>query len=264
VEGNRTQNFTPRNATRLQHGPILARVFGVPADRVQMRLYANEDPAAYDRDSDSFLSREHAQRQEILAGWKALGMEPDDLGYLGDSDEIFSRDYYRALQYCDRTVFLDYERGRCRHNETGLKSTTLIFEGSPDCATKDRWGHRPDIFVGHCLEEIGDENLHPKAPRPYEGSMDRAKGYGDRETQSWAGEDNIIDGRYPLYNAADTRRIGGSVMVQRRQEGHSAFTGYHFHNFFAGGRRDPAPAPDLRAQPAHRLLVQALGPGPRH
>jgi Glycosyltransferase family 17 len=234
VEGNRTQNFTPRNASRLEHGPHLARIFGVASGQVQVRLYANENRTAFDGDYDSFLSREHAQRQEALAGWKDLGMRPDDLGYLGDSDEIFTRDFYLALQHCDGIRHLDYDSGRCKYSETGLKSTTLNFEGSPDCPTHDRWGYRPDIFLGHCIEGIGDEALHPKAPRPYEGSMDRAEGFGRPGSGSRAGEDNITDGRYPLLNAADMRRIGGAVMVQRRQPGFSVYTAYHFHNFFAG------------------------------
>jgi hypothetical protein len=234
VEGNRTQNFSPRKAVRQSHGPAMAQIFGVSPDRVQLRLRVNEDPDRFRHDVDQYLSREQWQRQDILNGWKELGMEPDDLGYLTDSDEIFTRDFMRALQYCDKIRHLDYPRGRCKHTETGLKAAVLVFESSPECVTKDRWWYKSDVFLGRCVEEIGDELQNPKAPRPRPDSMDRARGWGDRETGSWAGEDNVTDGRYPMYNAGDMRRIGGAQMRSRRQEGHAATTGYHFHNFFAG------------------------------
>jgi hypothetical protein len=233
VEGNRTQNFSPRTARRLSHGPALAKIFGVPSDRVQVRLHVNEDENRFKDDVDVYLSREQFQRSSILLGWKDLGMLPDDLAYLSDSDEIFSRDFFRALQYCDAIKHFDYQRGKCKHTETGIKATVLIFESSPECINKGRVGWKPDVFLGRCIEGFGDESKNPKAPRPRPDSMDRARGWGDHG-QNWDAENNVTDGRYPLYSAADMRRIGGVEKLRARaQEGYSIYTGYHFHNFFS-------------------------------
>jgi hypothetical protein len=230
VEANRTQNFTPRNVTRQHHGPILAKIFGIPDESVMMRVYVNEESTNfYANDKLKFISREHDQRQDIIHGWKEMGMQPEDLGFLADADETFTRDFFRALQYCDNISLLNYQVGQCRHDRNGLKSATLVYESSPDCPTELRRGYRPDLFEGHCIEGIGNSSFHPTAPRRSK-SIDRAPGWGYQN--QWYEEAKITDGRYPLYNAADMRKMGGSFMIHRKQEGYSDYTGYHLHNFF--------------------------------
>ena len=74
VEGNRTQNFTPRKFMRLNHTNTFRLLFGT--NNVQIRSFVNEDHKLLN------LHREHEQRSEILKGWKELGMTGDDVGLL--------------------------------------------------------------------------------------------------------------------------------------------------------------------------------------
>jgi Glycosyltransferase family 17 len=229
VESNRTQNFTPRNLTRQDHGPILANIFGVPHERVVVRLFVNEELPERKPGLTSSIAREHAQRQDIIQGWKEMGMQPEDLGFLADADETFSRDFFRALQLCEGIQLLDYRVGKCRHDVTGVKASVQIFESSPECPTVERTGYRPDVFIGHCIEGIGNATAHPPAPRRA-GTMERAPGWGFRG--NWGEEEKITTGEYPLYNALDLRKIGGARIIPRSQTGYSHYSGYHFHNFF--------------------------------
>jgi hypothetical protein len=129
VESNRTQSFKPRQFQRLHHGPAIQKVFGTP--NLQVRAYVNETRRLHP------LTREHLQREEILKGWKAMGMEPDDIGYLGDLDETFTRDFLRAVQTCELDI-LTYDSHQCERAK--IVSTTRTFEGSPECiAEKDWW-----------------------------------------------------------------------------------------------------------------------------
>jgi hypothetical protein len=228
VESNRTQNFYPRNFTHLDHASILSQIYGVPVEKIQIRSYIDESPTVRG------LNREQQQRAEILYGWKELGMQPTDIGYLADADETFTRDFFRAVQVCDKIPALEYHKHHCHYGRNGIRARTMVFETSPECITQDRSWFHPDMFVGACIEEIGDEKLNPKAPRAGKSTFFRAKGYGNK---GWAKVDNITDNRYPLYNAADFRRIGGGrtyqvdeSLVQAKEYG--SFTGYHFHNFF--------------------------------
>jgi hypothetical protein len=68
-----------REAVRRAHGPHMAGIFGVPESRVQVRLFVNENEnaTAYQRDVDRKLSREHAQRQDIIRGWREVGDATD-------------------------------------------------------------------------------------------------------------------------------------------------------------------------------------------
>ena len=44
------------------------------------------------------LERENFQRQQFLELWLANGMAADDIGFLGDIDEVWTRDAFRAMQ----------------------------------------------------------------------------------------------------------------------------------------------------------------------
>jgi Glycosyltransferase family 17 len=268
VEANRTQNLTPRKLRQLHHGPIIADLFGVPSSMVQVRTFVDESESVHQvgRTELQSLQREHRQRQEILRGWKALGMQGNDIGFLADADESLTRDFVRAVQTCHGIPQLDYATHNCHHASVKILTTTRIFEASPECITQDREGWHPELMLGHCLEEIGNASHHPYAPRDNDSphSVLRAVGFG-HHCSDWNGEANITDGRYPLWSAADFRRTcGGSQarllshvqststvkpneplssmsLLQQGQKAAGAgggswydkYTAFHAHNFFA-------------------------------
>lgn len=128
VESNRTQTFQPRKFQRLHHTNALQKAFGT--SQVQVRAYVNEQHQI------SSMTREHLQREEILKGWKEMGMGPDDIGYVGDLDETFTRDFLRAVQTCHVDI-LDYETHQCENAK--ILSDARVFEGSPECISEKGW-----------------------------------------------------------------------------------------------------------------------------
>jgi hypothetical protein len=239
VESNRTQNFSKRRFQRLASTETFQELFGMSTTEqrvnVQVRPYVNEEGGR----NQGPMTREHAQRAEILKGWKELGMTSQDVGYLTDSDETFTRDFLRAVQVCDGIDQLDYHKHYCAHAGVKMISNTRVFQGSPECISEGQSWFHPDMIIGACLEGIGDETMHPKAPR-WPGSFLRAKGFGGEgfgnDCTDWEGESKIVDNRYPLLNAADFRRLCGGRMVglnTREFPEYGPYTGYHFHNFFA-------------------------------
>jgi hypothetical protein len=107
-----------------------------------------------------------------------MGMQPTDIGIIADADECFTRDFFRAVQYCEDIEPLDYkEKGQCRHDVTGIRSATFIYESSPERPTEKRIGDRPGLFPVHCIEGIGNSTLHLHAPRQ-PNSINRAHGWG--------------------------------------------------------------------------------------
>jgi Glycosyltransferase family 17 len=247
VESNRTQNLTPRKFRHLNDSALISQMFGTT---VQIRPYLDEHRNKF------FLEYEHAQRQEILYGWKDIGMLPEDVGLLADMDEIFTRDFLRAAQTCDNIDLFTYkdenptnatdEKGHvattfsghsCQHQYTKLIGLASVFESTPECITAKRNWHHPDMILGHCIEGIGE---HPPAPRDRQYPLKRSKGFGEK-CKEWDGEDAIIDPKkYPSWNAGDFRRTCGGRMVAREKTNfplffkasNSPYTAYHFHNFF--------------------------------
>jgi hypothetical protein len=182
------------------------------------------------------LTREHAQRNEIIRGWKLLGMQPDDIGVLSDTDETFTRDYLRAIQQCDNIPQFQYEQHQCHHSMVKVVAHTRVFESSPECITDNRAWYHPDIIMGHCIEGIGDATLHPPAPRESRLPYLRALGFGN-DCTDWEGENKITDRRYPAWNAADFRRTcsGKSVVVLQRRHIHDATATSSSTNDAGGG-----------------------------
>jgi hypothetical protein len=263
VESNRTQNFHLREVTRAgnKHDratttSIVEELFGAQ-QKVQVRLWSNEDNHLRD------LDREHAQRQDILKGWKELGMKGDDIAIISDLDEVLTRDFLRAMQVCENIDQFDYEKHNCRPDLMGLRTTTQVYEGSPDCATDDRIWYHPSIFSGHCIEEIGDNEKHKKPPRGRHDGWDalfgeRAAGWGHTWPTKW----NESNPYTPLVNGGDFRDMGAFYSVnihsiqQKKEEKENQnqsknsnevreykyeqkaikhymeYTAYHFHNFF--------------------------------
>jgi Glycosyltransferase family 17 len=230
VESNRTPSFASRTFTRLSDTAAMAQLFGISAHKVQIRPYINEDATLLD------LEREHAQRAEILLGWKELGMQPDDIGLLADLDETFSRDVLRAVQECDESTFpmLQYQQHYCHHGRVKLRATTRIFEASPECSYARRAWYHPDMILGHCIQGIGKASRHGLAPRDPDSTYLRAHGYGQDCHNDWYLERQITNGRYPLWNAADFRRTCSGPQLQlRNHDVFDKFTAFHLHNFFA-------------------------------
>lgn len=125
-----------------------------------MRAFIN------DTDFHRGLIREAAQRDKVLDIWIKQGMTANDVGVLSDADEVFSRDFLRAVQVCEVPA-LDYSAHRCnRHMRIKIMGAAQAHESSPECVTTKRmWGH-PEMLIGACLEGIGDETQqHVLAPR---------------------------------------------------------------------------------------------------
>ena len=237
IESNVTQSGKPRpmrftSGTRdfkiLQSG-----IYG-PSTIVHVDNYF-----VHDREGDEHVPRmirEHMMRQEILHRWKKLGMRQDDIGLIFDVDEIPSREFLRATQMCD-LVGGTWDTG---NNQTCraplLRFAVPMFEGSPKCIHKGAAGadpfkrfNSPSMVIGRCIEGIGDDEMHPTVPRTFRAKNGqryggRRKGYGERNDYSkipnGGGHNN---GYYPLYNAADFRRM---------DSGPYGGVGFHLHNFF--------------------------------
>ena len=233
VESNRTQNYTPRRLRFSSNPDAASRLFaGLFETKVQIIDYQKENPHVLG------LFRENLQRQQILTGWRELGMRPDDIGIIADPDESFSRDFLRAAQTCRMQPF-DYETYRCGH--AIMKGVGLGFESSPECVTAEReWGH-PDMAIGHCIEGIGNLTPTPRAKNQY--------GFNDLSPncKKLAGpnpyrpEGNFS---YPPLNAWDFRKRCGYRFAHHnrfsyhrggsKKDNYTSYSAFHVHNFFAG------------------------------
>ena len=215
VESNRTQNLTPRNTTRLQHTSTFQKLFNT--SNIQVRHYVNEDKRVKD------LEREHAQRDDILKGWRDIGMKREDIGILGDADECQTRDFLRALQFCTEIDSLNYSKVSCLGKKMGIRGRGQVYESSPECITDKRSHWRPLIYIGHCIQYIGDTTKHiiPK----YNG-RNRVTGYGSNLNLT------LTNGSIPIMTAKDFRTFVDGDYPEIKQIGYGVNTGYHFHNFF--------------------------------
>ena len=231
VEGNRTQMFYPREFKRAneKHTAKMQEMFGMPPGRLQIRKYVNENS------QEDGLFREHLQRQEILRGWKELGMTGDDIGYITDADETFSRDFLRAVQFCPYVEAMDYESHKCLNVKAKIVGATQVFETSPTCVTEGRAWFHPDMIIGACVEEIGDSKVHPIAPRV--SGYVRADGWGrDCNTGEWEKSFGKLPNKdlHPLFSAGDFRsNCGGHCYEAKKNLNRTKYSAFHFHNFFA-------------------------------
>ncbi len=233
IESNTTQNLTPREwkyynstMTLTENLITLHRLFG-PKTRVSVDYYVAALPETVEI---IHLEREWVQREGSSHRWALNGMGVDDIGIIGDSDETFTRDFLRAMQICDVPEFRPDQD--CMNPK--VIGSTMVFESSPNCVTKDRRWFHPDAILGKCLEHIGDATLHPLARRGIkERHGKRLEGYGRHGDYSkYMTEHGGIgfNNSYPLWSATDFRNQEGGQMVPMA-DGASP-TGYHFHNFF--------------------------------
>jgi Glycosyltransferase family 17 len=224
VESNRTQTLSPRpirRANKQKYIDQFKEMFQV--EKLQIREFVDEENRAIG------LIRENNQRAHILKGWKELGMTKDDIGYIADTDESFTRDFLRAAQQCPYVEYFDYEVHKCANRKTKLFRATRVFESSPECVTKDRSWFHPDMVIGACVEEIGDESVHPRAQRL--PGLFRAKGWASTHKDVQNLPDNSS---YPLFSAGDFRMLetGGIIHIDD-SDGSSGHAAFHLHNFFA-------------------------------
>lgn len=167
---------------------------------------------------------QHTHRQAILERWKRNGMRPEDLGILADADELFSRDFLRAVQICDIPALRPNQS--CK--DPKVVATTLIYEASPECIVSNDKIWHPDVILGECLEGIGDPFIHKPPERVFHGRHSfRSIGYG-KPPGNYTGflaqypEVNAQTiPMYPLWNGADFRNLVGG-----RSESFFAGTGY--------------------------------------
>ena len=67
-------------------------------------------------------------------------MRDDDIAIMRNADEIFTRDFLRAMQICDIAEFRPDQN--CKAPK--VIANTVVFESSPNCPTKDRRWHHPE------------------------------------------------------------------------------------------------------------------------
>ena len=109
-ESNRTHHHYPR-ALRFEEEEseslrlLQNNIYG-PKTKVHVEQYTNEKLDFID------LDWEAQQAKLITQRWKENGMSNDDIGYLSDVDEIYTRDYIRAMQICDVKEFDAHENCR--------------------------------------------------------------------------------------------------------------------------------------------------------
>jgi len=171
---------------------------------------------------------EGQQQGAVIRGWKERGMTEDDVGFLGDPDELMTRDFVRAMQICDVREFDDH-RNCNRARLSG--SMSVAFEGAPGCLTL-RSFRKPGMTIGRCIEGINaNPSLHAKPERTWKGIGWLSDGYGPPSYHKLPSNTT----HYPLYNAHDFRRVAGAAYRgggygQTAFHGHTAF---HVHNFFS-------------------------------
>ncbi|KAL7429832.1 hypothetical protein ACHAXH_001372 [Discostella pseudostelligera] len=198
-----------------------------PKTKVSVEYYVSSLEGLFGRQSD--LSLEYCQREGSAHRWALNVMRLYDIGIISDADEIFTRDFLRAMQICDVPEF--------RPNQDCMQpkvlASTIAMESSPNCVTKDRrWWH-PDAILGECVEHVGNSSLHPPAKREYNdrhGLRGQGHGLDGNFTAYWS--ENSLEpdsGIYPTWTGADMRREAGGSQAKKVD---GSPTGYHFHNFF--------------------------------
>jgi hypothetical protein len=229
IEGNTAHDLSPRHwkyydpkqpSDRLN---TLYQMFG-PKSKVSVDYY-NTTVTQLPGDE---LFMDYVQREGNTFRWALNGMREDDVAIMRDADEIFTRDFLRAMQICDVAEFRPDQD--CYAPK--VIASTLVFESSPDCVTKDRRWHHPDAVLGKCIEHTGNSSLHPPTKRQYADKHGlRRHGYGADgvDYSSYVAEGLGPPNTFPLWHGTDMRLGNGGVMYSGTD---GSPTGYHFHNFF--------------------------------
>jgi hypothetical protein len=160
-------------------------------------------------------------------------MRPDDIGIVGDLDEVFSRDFLRAAQVCYLPMFASDDCAKPK-----VVPVSIVYESSPECRRKHGWYH-PDMILGRCIEEIGNVTGRVKARRAHLNATygNRIKGYG---WEDFYHPNVTASGRYPLWSTQDFRTLAGAlyqVNFVEDDNGKRVYdidygAAFHMHNFF--------------------------------
>ena len=231
VEGNTAHNLSPRNWKYYEPNQ--------PSDRLNAlyQMYGPKTKVSVDYYKTNMthlvgdeLFMDYVQREGNSLRWALNGMRDDDIAIMRDADEIFTRDFLRAMQICDVAEFRPDQD--CRAPK--VIASTMVYESSPSCATKDRRWHHPDALLGKCIEHTGNSTLHPPTKRQFADKHGlRLRGFGaDGEDYSlYVAAGLGPENTYPLWHGTDMRLGNGGRMVGMKD---GSPTGYHFHNFFMG------------------------------
>jgi hypothetical protein len=229
IEGNTAHNLSPRNWKYYDPNQpseklnALYQMYG-PKSKVSVDYY-NTTMTHLVGDE---LFMDYVQREGNTLRWALNGMREDDIAIMRDADEIFTRDFLRAMQICDVAEF----RPDQDCHAPKVIASTAVFESSPGCVFKDRRWHHPDALLGKCVEHTGNSSLHPPTKRQYVDKHGmRLHGYGaDGEDYSQYVADGLgPENTFPLWHGTDMRLGNGGRMIEMAD---GSPTGYHFHNFF--------------------------------
>ncbi len=239
VEAFRAHNLSPRRMRYYDPDKpsndlnTLLQLFG-PDTKVSVDYYntSMHEQYAAGEPFHGELFMDYVQREGNTYRWAMNGMRPNDVGIIGDADEVFTRDFLRAMQVCDVPEFRPGQD--CKMAQ--VKASTLVFESSPECLTKGRRWFHPDAVLGECVDNVGDRSLHPPSEREYsKDANDTTKGqHGLRRDVNLRDRvdhsESPPPGKgYPLWHGTDIR-----MLFQGNQYGmrDGSATAYHFHNYF--------------------------------
>jgi hypothetical protein len=223
LEPSRDRYAQPRTLLRLEATAILQQMFGIA--NIRVIPYVNDDT------SITGDLRADTAREDIVKGWKDMGMTVDDVGYMSNIDDIFARDYIRAIQHCELPE-MKYDLHHCLHNRVKVFANNQVYETSPECVSKTKKYEHPSMMIGACIQGIGSEESNRLAPRDDTGIY-RKEGWTCADRSE---EKDIKDQKYPLWTGADMRTLCGGRQGTLRASMHQQYTGFHFRNFYRSAK----------------------------
>jgi hypothetical protein len=223
LEPSRDHYAQPRTSLRLAATAVLQQMFGIANIRVI--------PHVNDDTSITGDLRADTAREDIVKAWKDMGMTVDDVGYMSNIDDIFARDYIRAIQHCELPE-MKYDLHHCLHNRVKVFANNQVYETSPECVSRTKKYEHPSMMIGACIEGIGSEENNRLAPRDDTGIYRKAGWNCDDR----AVEKDIKDQKYPLWTGADMRTLCGGRQGTLRATMHQQYTGFHFRNFYRSAK----------------------------
>ena len=231
-------------------------LFG-PTTTVTVDYYVNEDeemqytPHLHPNSKLRLVSldRENAQREMILQRWKKNGMTTQDIGYISDIDELFSRDFLRAVQICSKIKKFDPTNCDTSYPKITSSKRIRTFESSPLCSKTNNqhnqqqqqqqqqhkkkdyepqlqpqgW-HHPDMIIGTCIQGIGVSGNSSNSSsrsiiggRLWNGGDFRDRSYNEMKTIPTT----LLDANNH-HNDNENKNTSTTVL----------YLGYHYHNPF--------------------------------
>lgn len=250
----RNWRFTPSSS---ELKALKSGIFG-PSTRVTVDFHV-DDPKLRPDGVIGDMAVEKLAREKIVQRWKDNGMTEEDVGIVSDLDEFFTRDFLLAARSCDVAVFRPGQD--CRKPK--VLAMTRVFESSPDCPVAKRRWHHPDMMIGQCIHEIGNETLHKPGLRNWNGIGQREKGYG-LESHDYSKMPNTT--MFPLWRPDDFRMVDGSEPTHgpkyfdNRTNSWRDYNvqGFHMHNFFMS-QKDIRNKYTMYSHPVHDAHSRPFG-----